>query len=261
MKAREIIEKLFTFGSDFNYTETCDTLKCGNPDAEVTKVAVAMFPTVKLIKEAKEWGAELLIVHEPAYYNHMDEHSDESVETKKRELLESTGMTMYRFHDHPHRNYPDLIAEGEFKYMGLDAEIEFTREFDLVRAKLNKPTTPVELAKLIEERLGLKHLRICGTRDVPCTNLSAMFGAPGDVMHELSRPETEMLLIGETCEWRLGEYARDASQLGINKSLIIMGHVGSERAGMVHTADLLAALVPDVEVKYFECGEVFTYTD
>ena len=67
MKAYEIIEKLFTFGSDFNYTQTCDTLKCGSPYADVTKVAVAMFPTVDLIKEAHKWGAELLIVHEPAF--------------------------------------------------------------------------------------------------------------------------------------------------------------------------------------------------
>ena len=40
-----------------------------------------------------------------------------------------------------------------------------------------------------------------------------------------------------------------------------MGHVGSERAGMVHTADLLSEMLPEVEVKYFEGGEVFTYTD
>ncbi len=261
MKAFEIMEKVFTYGKDFNYDNTCDTLKCGSPDKEVKKVAVAMFPTVNLIKEAHQWGADLLVVHEPIYYNHMDDHSDEKIETEKRALLESTGMTVYRFHDHPHRNRIDLISEGEYKYLGLDADYDYTETFDLVRLKLHTPTTPRELAKIIEERLGIKHIRICGTTDEKCTNVSSCFGAPGDVMNELYREETEILMMGETCEWRMGEYARDAAQLGYKKCLLILGHVGSERAGMQHIADLISEMLPQLEVKYFECGEVYTYTD
>ena len=260
MKAYEIIEKLFTYGKDFNYTQTCDTLKCGDPDAEVTKVVVAMFPTVELIKNARDWGAQLLIVHEPIYYNHMDEHSDERIECEKRALLEDSGMTVYRFHDHPHRNARDLISEGEYKFLGLDAEYDYTKTFDLVRLRLNTPLTPVELAEIIEEKLGIAYVRICGTRDEKCTNVSSCFGAPGDVMHELVRPETEILLMGETCEWRMGEYARDASQLGYKKALLILGHVGSESAGMIHTADLLKEMLPELDVRFFDCGEVYTYT-
>ena len=62
-------------------------------------------------------------------------------------------------------------------------------------------------------------------------------------------------------EWSLGEYARDAAQLGYKKALLILGHEGSERAGMVYTADILREMYPDLEVQYFECGEVYTYTD
>lgn len=261
MKAYEIIEKVFQYGKDFNYAETCDTLKSGSPDVDVTKIAVAMNPTVDVIKNAHAWGAELLIVHEPLYYNHMDEHSRESVECEKRTLLESTGMTVYRFHDHPHRHYPDMIANGEFNAMKLDGEVTYTHEFDLATVKLNKPMTPAELAKHIETALGIRHIRIAGARDKKCTNISAMFGAPGDTMGELSKPETEILIIGETCEWRLCEYARDAAQLGRNKAILVLGHVGSERAGMVYITDCIKALLPDMEVKYFECEEVFTYTD
>lgn len=261
MKASEVIEKVFEYGKDFNYTETCDTLKSGSPDAEVSKVAVVMNPSVDVIKAVSEWGADLMIVHEPLYYNHWDSHSDEKIESEKRALLESTGMTVYRFHDHPHRNHPDLISAGEMKYLGLDGKVEYTDEFDLTKVKLKTPMTPVEVAKLVESRLGIKHVRICGTRDVPCTNISTCFGAPGDVMEELSKEETEILMIGEACEWRLGEYARDASQLGYKKTLMILGHVGSERAGMVYITDLFAELLPELEFKYFECGEVCTYTD
>ena len=70
-----------------------------------------------------------------------------------------------------------------------------------------------------------------------------------------------MVLTGEACEWNLAEYARDCAQLGYKKALIIMGHIGSERDGMVYTADLLKDMHPELDVQYFECGEVYTYTD
>ncbi len=261
MKAHEIIEKVFTFGKDFHYEVTCDTLKSGSADKEVHKLAVNMNPTVDVIKKAHAWGADMLITHEPLYYNHMDEHSSEAVECEKRALLESTGMAVYRFHDHPHRHKEDMIATGEFRSMGLDGELTYTDIFDLVRFKLNTPMTPVELAKHIEATLNLKHVRIAGTRDEKCTNITACFGAPGDQMGEFTRDECEILIMGETCEWCMAEYARDASQLGRKKALIVLGHAGSERAGMEYITDCFKELLPDLEIKYFETDEVYTYTD
>ena len=57
----------------------------------------------------------------------------------------------------------------------------------------------------------------------------------------------------------LGEYARDAAQLGFCKALIIMGHIGSERDGMKLLAQKLPEIQPDLVVRYFECGEVYSY--
>ncbi|MBR5278159.1 MAG: Nif3-like dinuclear metal center hexameric protein [Clostridia bacterium] len=261
MKAYEIINKVFTFGKDFNYTVTCDTLKAGSADKEVKKLAVNMNPTVDVIKQAHAWGADMLITHEPLYYNHMDDHSAEPVECEKRALLESTGMTVYRFHDHPHRHPQDMIATGEFRAMDLDGELTYTNLFDTVRCKLNAPMTAVELAKRIEEKLKIKHIRIAGARDKKITNITACFGAPGDQMEEFTRDETEVLIMGETCEWRMAEYARDAAALGKNKTLLVLGHAGSERAGMEYITDCFKELLPELEIKYFETDEVYTYTD
>ena len=59
----------------------------------------------------------------------------------------------------------------------------------------------------------------------------------------------------------LGEYARDAGALGFNKSIIVMGHIGSERDGMKLLAERLSKKHNSFETKYFECGEVYTYTE
>ena len=262
MQAIEIMEKLFDLSYATEFSRPCDTIKAGDPYVETSKVAVSMFATPEVVRRAKEWGAQLLIVHEPTYYNHMDEHSEEKLECEKRKLIEDSGLTIWRFHDHPHYTTPDIIAAGQLRAFNLKGRIEYTDVFDLVRIHLDEPLTPVELSRIIEKNCNIKHLKICGTRDEKCTVVSCMFGTPGaSVFKELQNEKCEILLTGEAQEWSLGEYARDASQLGYKKALIIMGHIGSERDGMIYTADLLKDMIPELDVKYFECGEVYTYTD
>lgn len=261
MKAYEVMDLLYGYGEGADYSNTCDTLKVGNPDNEVTKVAVSMFATIGVVKAAKEWGAQLLVVHEPTYYNHMDHHSNEKLECEKRTFLENSGLAIYRFHDHPHYNRPDMIATGEWKYMGFEGKVIYGDEFGHSEFVLTEPMAPVDIAKQIEDKLGIKHVRICGNRNTPVTKISGMFGTPGNVFEKLKAEETEVVLTGEACEWALGEYARDAADLGYAKTLMILGHIGSERDGMVYVSEVLAERCPNLEVKYFECGEVYTYTD
>ena len=89
-----------------------------------------------------------------------------------------------------------------------------------------------------------------------------MFGAPGTLaFDELKSKECEILVTGEICEWSMGEYARDAAQLGYKKAVLVLGHEGSERDGMKFTAKLVEEAFPELQVKYFESDEVYTYTD
>ena len=69
----------------------------------------------------------------------------------------------------------------------------------------------------------------------------------------------EMAIVGETCEWRFGEYVRDASQFGEHIALLTCGHQGSEAAGMKWHAELIKNQFPELETKYFECGEVWSF--
>lgn len=263
MKVNEIMNDLFSLAYRQDFIDTCDTCKAGNPETDVEKVAVTMFATPDVIRQAADWGAQLLITHEPTYHTIEDVASDERVDREKRELLEKSGMILFRFHDHPHYTSPDLISAGELEKLGLEGEMEYTEFFDCSRLHLKTPVTPVELAGIIEKRFGIRHPRICGVRDLPCQVITGMFGAPGNsgVLEELQRKESEIVLVGETCEWLVGEYVRDAAQLGHKKALIIMGHVGSERDGMEYIARLLKKRQPCLEVKYFDCGEVYTYSD
>ena len=259
MKAYEIMNELFAWAPG-DYSRTCDTLKAGSPETEVTKIAVCCFNTPKVIRAAAEWGAQLLITHEPTYYDHWDNECTLPVGIAKRKLIESTGMAVYRYHDHPHMAPADLICEGEIKALGLGGKITEVTGFGVTHFELDEPITPRQLAAHIEKVFDIAHVRICGTTDKPCTKLVMAWGTPGGMMEEMAG-DGEIILTGEACEWQLAEYARDADELGFTKALLILGHCGSERDGMNHIAGLIQNRFPEIEVKYFKSEEVYTYSE
>lgn len=240
---------------------TCDTVKAGDPEKEIHKVAVTMFPTVKNVRMAAEWGADMMIVHEPTYYDHMEEGKETEVSRIKRAMIEKSGMVIFRFHDRMHASTPDGIAEGELHYLGLSGKVEKTPYFASYIITLDEELTARELGLLIEKRLRIKRVHIAGERNKKIRTLALCFGSPGGIFELISDERIDSMLIGEVCEWQVCEYARDAAALGINKSVIAMGHVGSERGGMRYLYEKLSASHPDIEFKYFENEEVYSYTD
>lgn len=258
MKAFELIEEITFLGHAPE--KTCDTVKMGDIRKEISKVAVCMIPTVDIIRKANEWGADMMIVHEPIFYDHWDNAKGDPVTAAKQKLLEKGGMIIYRYHDHMHFRENDEITEGELYYLGLKGSIEKVSDTVCSIMTLEEPVSALELAKLIEQKLGLAHVRISGAVNKKSTRVALCFGATGSVHRILSETDAQIALAGEICEWKDAEYARDAAALGMNKSLIVMGHVGSERDGMRLLAHRLQKKHTDVEIKYFECDEVYALT-
>lgn len=258
MTARELFDRLIEpVAEHIDPKFTCDTFKSGDPDREVHKVATAMFATIDVIRECQEKNIDLLIVHEPTFYDHMEKDRPEYVVKKKRELVKDSGLTIVRYHDHAHMMIPDKIAEGQLDFLGLNGRFEIGRYNAVNRFELDEPITGAELGKIIEKNLGIKHVRIAGCLDKPGILLSCCFGTPGHISTELE--ETDFVLTGEICEWQEGEMARDLAALGHNKALFVLGHIGSERLGMKLLASQLGAEYDDISFEYIECGEVYNY--
>ena len=153
------------------------------------------------------------------------------------------------------------MPEGEVYYLGLKGNFVKTPYSASYMFTSEEPISAYELATKMENELGIKRVRIAGTRDKKSTKIALCFGPPGGVFELLSSDEVEIVLTGEACEWKLAEYARDADALGTNKTLIVMGHIGSERDGMRLLAKRLSEKHTEFETQYIECGEVYTYTD
>ncbi len=260
MKVKELTGELIALAAEpIAESETVDCIKVGDDQAEIRKIAVAMFATPEVIRQAAAFGANFLIVHEPVFYNHTDTAMPFEQCYTKKALLEQYGITVFRFHDYAHSMLPDLIFDGQLRASGLQGHFERGKYWAVNRFVLDTPMTTVELAKTLEERLHIKHLRIAGARTNAVKTISCCFGTPGHVLEEFH--ECDTVLTGETGEWTVAEYVRDYHQFGGEKSVIVMGHFNSEKCGMELLAARLTQMHPSIETKYFDCADVYSYTD
>ena len=257
MTALELVNKLCEKDA-LTAEGTADTFKTGDPYVEVSKVALCFIATPDVIKEAAAWGAELIITHEPTFYHHWDEMPPYEIAKKKRELIESLGVTLFRYHDHPHVSFPgrDLFSEGFVEAMGWKGVYE-----DALNFVLDEAMTPREMVRQMEEKLDVHHLRVAGDVDTPTRRVALLLGARGGEWNTfINSPEEGVGIGGEVCEWAICEAARDAAQFGIQKTVIVMGHAASERDGMKYITDMVKEkfALAGIEFRYFESGETFT---
>src|SRR5690242_15894897 len=66
------IQKSYT---DAPPPKTVDTIKAGDPSTPVTGIAVTFLDTMEVLRKAASRGENLVISHEPSFYNHRDQTS------------------------------------------------------------------------------------------------------------------------------------------------------------------------------------------
>lgn len=253
MKITNLIEDLKTWNAiPVDEKDTCDTVKAGSVDKEVHKVALAMFGTIDVISQVKDWGADLLIVHEPLYYEHMDSIHDFRIVKEKQRIISESGLTIFRFHDYAHAMDPDMICAGELKYSCLEGEIRERQRFGVTSFILAHALTAKELAETLERNLHIDSVRISGCIDKRGDKIACCFGSPGELSDLFENHD--FIIAGEISEWREAEIARDAAALGYNKAILVLGHETSERAGMMYMTEICKERHPSLEFRYFESG-------
>ena len=238
--------------------ETVDTFKTGNPDDAVTGIAVAMFADMETLRKAVASHCNLIIVHEPTFYNHLDKTDFLKIDPvfeKKIAYINEHKLIIFRFHDHIHRTSPDGIYVGMIEKLGWEAN-QFNRS--LTYFKFNDQTVE-EFAQKLQEKLKGNQLRIVGDPHMHITNVALSVGAPGFQSHLnfLEDGFTELLVAGEASEWETYEYVLDASMMGMKKAAIFTGHIPSEEAGMEYCAKWLKTFINDIPIVYLENGPAY----
>jgi putative NIF3 family GTP cyclohydrolase 1 type 2 len=260
LTARDVIKRIQKNAGVPWRSETVDTFKAGNPDAPVTGIAVTMMATLDVLERAAASGKNLIITHEPTFYNHLDKTDDlkkqnDPVLAAKQAFIEKHGLVVWRFHDHWHARKPDGILLGMTHALGWEKFQNPANEH-----LFTVPETTLDtLAEYIKSRLSIRALRVVGDPNMKITKVAFLPGAAGSTrqIELLERDDVETLLIGETPEWETVEYVADAVTEHNRKALVILGHIPSEQAGMEECARWLKSFITEVPVEFVPASEPF----
>lgn len=231
--------------------ETVDTFKAGQPEEVVTGVATCMFANMEVLQQAVAAHCNLIIAHEPVFYNHLDEteaFENDPVFRKKMEYIKAHNLVIFRFHDHWHMTRPDGIYVGMVDKLGWKAQ---QTDQSMQYFKFREQTVG-EFARMLEERLNTRQVRVVGDPAMRFTNVALSVGAPGSQSHIrfLNSNDTQLLVAGEGQEWETYQYVLDASLMGLKKAAIFTGHIPSEEAGMEYCAQWLQPILKGIPVVY-----------
>jgi putative NIF3 family GTP cyclohydrolase 1 type 2 len=261
LTAREVIQRIQEHVGVPWQKETVDTFKAGDPDTKVRGIAVTMMATFEVLQRAAASGANLIITHEPTFYNHLDDFKEipqrenDLVLAEKLAFIEEHHLVVWRFHDHWHRRTPDGIEAGMTHALGWEAFQDKQNQYLFTIPE----TTLDKLAGVLKARLELHTMRVVGDPHMKVTRVALSPGSAGmqREIGAMERPDVQLLVTGESREWETVEYAADAVSEKKNKALIILGHIPSEQAGMEECTRWLNAFVSEVPVTFVPAAQPF----
>jgi putative NIF3 family GTP cyclohydrolase 1 type 2 len=261
LTAREVIQRIQEHVGVPWQKETVDTFKAGDPDTKVTGIAVTMMATFDVLQRAAASNANLIISHEPTFYNHLDDlkeipqKENDPVLSEKLAFIKEHHLVVWRFHDHWHRRTPDGIEAGMTHALGWDAFQDKQNQYLFTIPE----TTLDKLAANLKARLELHTMRVVGDPQMKITRVALSPGAAGmqREIGALEKPDIQLLITGESREWETVEYAADAVSEKKSKALIVLGHIPSEQAGMEECTRWLKTFVSEVPVDFVPAAQPF----
>lgn len=238
--------------------QTVDRIIAGAPETPVKGIATTMMATLDVLQRASKAGLNLVITHEPTFYSHQDsveQLTSDPTYQFKLDFIRRNNMAVFHFHDHWHARSPDGIAAGMTRELGWEknADPQNPRLFSF------EPTSLAALVSDMQRKLGASSIRVVGDPRMTVRRAIASWGYasqfPGIPL--LARADVDVLIVGETREWEVVEYAQDMIASGKHKALIVLGHVVSEQAGMKLCAEWLKGFITEVPVDLVPAAEPF----
>ena len=232
-----------------NAEKTLDTVKCGDPKRPVKKAGVAWFPSIWDIRAAIRQGCDLLIVHEPTFWDSTVEekhwrHRGPGI-VKSRELAQS-GLVILRAHDN-WDNWPEIgIRDSWAKYLGLTKRLREGTKLRWTAVYEIPETTLRGFAQQVADRirpLGEDSVQVIGD---PGRKVSRPAVGVGCIL-----PDQEMVEFGADvlvmCYDGAPYWCHRERLAEMGVGIVTVEHGTSEMPGIMNLRDHLAQQFPAVE--------------
>lgn len=226
---REIYEALFAFAPAYMKEDWDNVgLLCGRWDAEVTKIVVALDPSLAAIEEAKAVGAQLLVTHHPLIFTPVKAVNEDTDVGQKLLLLAENHIAAINLHtnlDCAPKGVNDILAEtlglcdvSVFEPAGKD---ETGRDYGLLRMGTVKEQNLSEFIPFVKAALGCEGLRFADGA-LAVRRVAVGGGACASEMEKVKRAGCDTFV---TADVKYHEFLW-AQEMGLN--LIDAGHFETE---------------------------------
>lgn len=245
-----------------------DKIIIGNPDTVVKKIGTAWMPYWETLKQAADSGVNLMVVHEPTFYTHLDledgwdpkhfrtgetgrEKYLEMINLKKQ-WIEEKSMVIIRCHD-----VWDKIPEIGIPF-ALGQALGFTQK-DIIRSVTyynvykTDSAPAIEIARRIAAALKSADqpgIAFYGDENYPVNSVGIGTGCICDPMRFMHlEPDLCVTIDDAISTWTQTTYAEDTG-----RPLVVINHGTSEEYGIRWLSKHLAETYPLHEVKHFNQG-------
>lgn len=237
---------------------TVDVIKEGNSHTQVKGIVTCMFATMDVLRKAVEKNCNLIITHEPLYYNHWDsseQFEDDPVYLEKKKFINDYGLVVWRFHDYIHRIRPDGIITGMVEKLGWQKNQNSDNPYKFTFPEMSL----TDFLKGMKNTFPKNAFHVVGDSTMQLSKVVMVPGASGTMAQigQLRQPDVDLVIAGEVPQWETYEYVRDAVSQNRKKAIVFIGHINSEESGMKFCAEWLAKFVTDIPIHFLECGSSY----
>lgn len=253
MKLKEISQVLEAFAPT-NLAEPWDNvgIQVGDLEQEVSTVFVCLDVTSENLRQAKEYGADLILSHHPLLFAPPKRIVEQEVTGRiLRELIRSN-ISVYSAHtnlDHADGGMNDVLAKtltltNIRRFSDEECRDGLLKPIDNIGrvGVLASPMSLQDFASLVKEALGCRSLRYLGDPQKSIKTVALCSGAGGDGIYSAYHAGADAYV---TSDIRHHE-AQLAAELGL--CLIDAGHFETENTICDFMAEFLKQQFPELSV-------------
>ena len=258
MRCSEIITRLELL-SPPSFAEDWDNvgLLVGRMDQEISSVYVALDATDKVIEEAVQNGADMIITHHPLIFSGLKSITEEAFIGRRVRKMIGEDICYYAMHT----NFDVLgmaDAATEELHLANSQVLHTTFEDDISKegfgryGKLPREMTLGECAEYVKRKFSLEHVMVYGDlRTV--VNIAAICPGYGkDFMDDAIKVGADVYVTGDVSH----HMGIDAIAQGV--CVIDAGHYGIEKIFIPYMKDFLKKQMPGIKVFTEEVKNPFT---
>ncbi len=256
MNVRELNDALCSLMPALNQEHSVDQVIYGDPGMEIKGVAVCWLPSLSAIREAAGSGANVVVTHEPTFYDHFEFRKGapcsrliEAISAKQA-LLDELGMAVIRCHDVWDARKVDGIPFEWARFLGLGDPVRQEAYMHVYRVTEQSAKDFARCIAIRTAAVGQATVGFYGDPSRQIRSVGIGTGCYSDALELFDLGADLAITVDDiTRSWIVGSYANDTGY-----PVVVVNHGVSEACAMSSLADCVRSMVPEVSVNALTQG-------